>query len=71
MTPTVCCHAGRENPAAGRLTAASRKGMGLLTTEHGKAGYLVDCIIFAVASTALQQRRQRALIGTASPHATS
>ena len=45
--------------------------MGLLTTEHGKAGYLVDCIIFAMASTALQQRRQRALIGTASPHATS
>ena len=45
--------------------------MALLTTGHGKAGYLVDFIIYAMAPTTLQQRRQRALIGTASPHATS
>jgi sterol desaturase/sphingolipid hydroxylase (fatty acid hydroxylase superfamily) len=53
MTATVCCQAGRENPTAGRLTAASRKGMELLTTEHGKAGYLADFIVYAMASTAL------------------
>jgi sterol desaturase/sphingolipid hydroxylase (fatty acid hydroxylase superfamily) len=53
MTATVCCQAGRENPTAGRLTAASRKRMGLLTTEHGKAGYLADFIVYAVAATAL------------------
>ena len=45
--------------------------MGLLTTEHGKAGYLVDFIVYAMASTALHQCRPRALIGTSSPHATS
>jgi hypothetical protein len=71
MTPTVCCQAGRENPVIGRLTAASRKGMGLLTTGHGKAGYLADFIVYAMASTGLHQRRPRALIGTSSPHATS
>ena len=45
--------------------------MGLLTTEHGKAGYLAAFIAYAMASTALHQRRPRALIGTSSPHATS
>ena len=48
--------------------------MGLLTTEHGKAGYLAAFIVFmpaGYAPTALHQRRPRALIGTSSPHATS
>mgnify|MGYP006388603753 FL=1 len=45
--------------------------MGQLTTEHGKTGYLVDFIVYAMACTALHQRRPRALIGTSSPHAAS
>jgi|APFre7841882724_1041349.scaffolds.fasta_scaffold12043_2 hypothetical protein len=45
--------------------------MGLMTTEHGKAGYLADFIGYALSSTGLHQRRPRALIGTSSPHAMS
>jgi cyclopropane-fatty-acyl-phospholipid synthase len=53
VTPTVCWQAGQENPTVGRLTAASRKGMGLLTTEHGRAGYFADFVVYTMTSTAL------------------
>jgi sterol desaturase/sphingolipid hydroxylase (fatty acid hydroxylase superfamily) len=43
--------------------AAPRKGMGLLTTEHGRVGYFADLAIYAIASATMAL-----LLAVAAPH---
>lgn len=40
----LCAAGHRTGPTAGWQVAQTRKRMGLLTTEHGRAGYLADFI---------------------------